>query len=88
MYIPSTFTEWLLQEGLIRNEQYCQLHVNHDLTPVKFKLGIYRDVSKFPYSGGYIWIPPCCTSQVVSVRCSHMLDLTYLLCCLIHFSTD
>ncbi|KAL0268998.1 UNVERIFIED_CONTAM: hypothetical protein PYX00_010750 [Menopon gallinae] len=67
MYIPSTFTEWLIQEGLIRNEQYCQIHVNHDLTPVKFKLGIYRDVSKFPYSGGYIWIPPCCTSHVVSV---------------------
>lgn len=30
-------------------------------------LGMYSDVTKFPYSGGYVWISECCPSRFVSV---------------------
>lgn len=29
--------------------------------------GMYSDVSKFPYSGGYVWISECCPTRFVSV---------------------
>lgn len=67
MYTPTKFTEWLIQQGLIRSEQFCPTHVNNDLSPVSLKLGMYSDVSKFTYSGGYVWISECCPSQFVSV---------------------
>lgn len=30
-------------------------------------VGMYSDVSKFPYSGGYVWISECCPHRFVSV---------------------
>lgn len=30
-------------------------------------LGIYSDVTKFPYTGGYVWISECCPYRFVSV---------------------
>lgn len=64
---PTKFTEWLIQQGLVRSEQVCSSHVNVDLTPIKLKLGMYSDASKFPYSGGYVWISDCCPQKFVSV---------------------
>ncbi|XP_072383647.1 uncharacterized protein row isoform X2 [Diabrotica undecimpunctata] len=62
MHAPPKFTEWLIQQGLIRSEQKCTVHTNTQL-----KLGMYSDVSKFPYSGGYVWISECCPQRFVSV---------------------
>lgn len=28
---------------------------------------MYSDATKFPYSGGYVWISDCCPSRFVSV---------------------
>lgn len=28
---------------------------------------MYSDVTKFPYSGGYVWISECCPTRFVSV---------------------
>ncbi|XP_069703661.1 uncharacterized protein [Periplaneta americana] len=68
MFTPTKFTEWLIQQGLVRSEQYCSTHVMPDnVTPIRLKLGMYSDVSKFPYSGGYVWISECCPQRFVSV---------------------
>uniref|UniRef100_A0A182NQZ6 C2H2-type domain-containing protein n=1 Tax=Anopheles dirus TaxID=7168 RepID=A0A182NQZ6_9DIPT len=56
------FTEWLIQQGLIKSEQTCQIHNDKLL-----KLGMYSDTSKFPYSGGYFWISDCCPTRFTSV---------------------
>ncbi|XP_052903008.1 uncharacterized protein LOC128310410 [Anopheles moucheti] len=56
------FTEWLIQQGLIKSEQTCQIHYDKPL-----KLGMYSDTSKFPYSGGYFWISDCCPTRFTSV---------------------
>ena len=47
---PAKFTEWLIQQGLVPPEQYC------NITKKKLKLGMYSDSKKFPHSGGYVWI--------------------------------
>ncbi|XP_016953460.1 uncharacterized protein LOC108026807 [Drosophila biarmipes] len=62
MLTPNKFCEWLLQEGLLRAQQHCINHRNNEL-----KLGIYSDVTKFPYTGGYVWISDCCPYRFVSV---------------------
>ncbi|XP_044727115.1 uncharacterized protein LOC123290836 isoform X2 [Chrysoperla carnea] len=62
MHTPTKFTEWLIQQGLVRSEQTCVVHPQ-----TKLKLGMYSDVSKFPYSGGYVWISECCPQRFVSV---------------------
>ncbi|CAG9814476.1 unnamed protein product [Phaedon cochleariae] len=62
MHAPTKFTEWLIQQGLVRSEQKCSVH-----TSTQLKLGMYSDVSKFPYSGGYVWISECCPQRFVSV---------------------
>ncbi|CAH1368360.1 unnamed protein product [Tenebrio molitor] len=62
MYPPTKFTEWLIQQGLVRSEQKCSIHAANAL-----KLGMYSDASKFPYSGGYVWISECCPQRFVSV---------------------
>lgn len=67
MFTPTKFTEWLIQQGLVRSEHYCSTHKNSDNSPVKLKLGMYSDMSKFPYSGGYVWISDCCPQRFVSV---------------------
>ena len=48
VHSPAKFTEWLIQQGLVRSEQFDG--------KVKLKLGMYSDGKKFPHSGGYVWI--------------------------------
>lgn len=62
MHPAVKFTEWLIQNGLIKSEQQCQVHAGRNL-----KLGMYSDAAKFPYSGGYVWISQCCPTRFVSV---------------------
>ncbi|XP_055539960.1 uncharacterized protein LOC129726840 [Wyeomyia smithii] len=62
MHTATKFTEWLIQQGLVKSEQYCQVHRGTAL-----KLGMYSDASKFPYSGGYVWISECCPTRFISV---------------------
>ena len=62
MHPAVKFTEWLIQNGLIKSEQQCQVHSGRNL-----KLGMYSDAAKFPYSGGYVWISQCCPTRFVSV---------------------
>ena len=68
IYSPTKFTEWLIQQGMVRSEQCCLSHVGPDSKPVKLKLGMYSDASKFPYSGGYVWISECCPRRFVFPR--------------------
>ncbi|XP_038206753.1 uncharacterized protein LOC119828582, partial [Zerene cesonia] len=69
VHTPMKFTEWLIQQGLVRSEQWCAIHVGN-----KLKLGMYSDVSKFPYSGGYVWISECCPTRFVSVFSSSIFE--------------
>ncbi|XP_075992723.1 zinc finger domain-containing protein relative of woc [Anticarsia gemmatalis] len=69
MHTPMKFTEWLIQQGLVRSEQWCVIHNGN-----KLKLGMYSDVSKFPYSGGYVWISECCPTRFVSVYSSSIFE--------------
>ncbi|CAH2067484.1 unnamed protein product, partial [Iphiclides podalirius] len=69
IHTPMKFTEWLIQQGLVRCEQWCLLHPQN-----KLKLGMYSDVSKFPYSGGYVWISECCPTRFVSVFSSSIFE--------------
>lgn len=62
MHQAVKFTEWLIQQGLVKSEQMCQVHSGRNL-----KLGMYSDAAKFPYSGGYVWISQCCPTRFVSV---------------------
>lgn len=62
MHAPAKFTEWLIQQGLIRSEMDCHLHPGTAL-----KLGLYSEVNRFPYSGGYVWISECCKQKFSSV---------------------
>lgn len=62
MHQAVKFTEWLIQQGLVKSEQCCQVHTSRAL-----KLGMYSDAAKFPYSGGYVWISQCCPTRFVSV---------------------
>ena len=56
---PAKFTEWLIQQGLVRSEQFE--------AGVKLKLGMYSDGKKFPHSGGYVWIQEGQSSKYTSV---------------------
>lgn len=88
MHSATKYTEWLIQQGLVRSEQSCQLHSKSNLklgelgplamamralSTVDFsrfsreRTGMYSDATKFPYSGGYVWISDCCPSRFVSV---------------------
>ncbi|XP_076270837.1 uncharacterized protein LOC143202853 isoform X2 [Rhynchophorus ferrugineus] len=62
MYQAAKSTEWLIQQGLIKSQQTCSAHSSNQL-----KLGMYSDVTKFPHSGGYVWISECCPQRFVSV---------------------
>lgn len=66
MYSAVKFTEWLIQQGLVRSEQVCKKHSYGNATK-KLKLGMYSDAGTFPYSGGYVWISSCCPDRFVSV---------------------
>ncbi|XP_071454647.1 uncharacterized protein [Hetaerina americana] len=67
LLFPSELTEWLIQQGLIRVEQKCHTHLDSMFQPIPFKLGIYFDSSKFPNSGGYVWVSDCCGQRHLSV---------------------
>ncbi|XP_062136232.1 uncharacterized protein LOC133845704 [Drosophila sulfurigaster albostrigata] len=69
MLTPNKFCEWLLQEGLLRSQQHCINHRNNEM-----KLGVYSDISKFPYTGGYVWISDCCPYRFVSVFNNSMFE--------------
>ena len=56
---PAKFTEWLIQQGLVRSEQFE--------AGVKLKLGMYSDGKKFPHSGGYVWIQEGQSNKYTSV---------------------
>ena len=64
VHTPAKFTEWLIQQGLVRSEQY-------EMVPgsgkVKLKLGMYSDGKKFPHSGGYVWIQDGLPNKYTSV---------------------
>ena len=62
MYAATKFTEWLIQQGLVRAEQFCGKHPMQ-----KLKLGMYSDAGTFPCSGGYVWISSCCPDRFISV---------------------
>lgn len=67
MFSATKFAEWLIQQGLIRSEQYClQCSKYKNLPKTKLKLGMYSDQGTFPYSGGYVWISTCCQEKYVS----------------------
>lgn len=72
---PPQFTEWLLQHGMLRAEQHCTSH-GKGKTHQALKLGMYSDSSKFPFSGGYVWISECCASQFVSVFAGSLFEAT------------
>ncbi|XP_059476655.1 uncharacterized protein LOC132197399 [Neocloeon triangulifer] len=67
VHSPTKFTEWLIQQGLVRSEQVCSTHRDQYNNPYKLKLGMYSDNTKFPFSGGYVWISECCPQKFVSV---------------------
>ncbi|XP_012285507.1 uncharacterized protein LOC105702483 isoform X3 [Orussus abietinus] len=66
MFSATKFAEWLIQQGLVRSEQYCTTH-SKGYQKIKLKLGMYSDTGTFPYSGGYVWISSCCPDRFVSV---------------------
>ncbi|XP_053982291.1 uncharacterized protein LOC128878260 isoform X1 [Hylaeus volcanicus] len=66
MFSATKFAEWLIQQGLVKSEQYCVQHSNN-YQKTKLKLGMYSDQGTFPYSGGYVWISSCCPDRYVSV---------------------
>lgn len=66
MFSATKFTEWLIQQGLVKSEQYCLQHNTNDQQN-KLKLGMFNDQGTFPYSGGYVWISTCCPDRFVSV---------------------
>ncbi|XP_011867897.1 PREDICTED: uncharacterized protein LOC105562025 isoform X2 [Vollenhovia emeryi] len=66
MFSATKFAEWLIQQGLVKSEQYCLQH-NLNYQKPKLKLGMYSDQGTFPYSGGYVWISSCCPDRFVSV---------------------
>jgi len=61
---PAKFTEWLIQQGLVRSEQYENVSGQGK---VKLKLGMYSDGKKFPHSGGYVWIQEGSSNKYISV---------------------
>lgn len=65
MYSATKFAEWLIQQGLVKSEQFCTQHNNNYQR--KLKLGMYSDPGTFPYSGGYVWISECCADRFVSL---------------------
>lgn len=61
------FTEWLIERGLVRNNQSCQVHIDKQGCQISYKLGLYPNIHKFPHSGGYVWVSECCPSKWISV---------------------
>ena len=64
VHTPAKFTEWLIQQGLVRSEQFEKGPGGHK---IKLKLGMYSDGKKFPHSGGYVWIQEGQSNKYTSV---------------------
>jgi len=64
VHTPAKFTEWLIQQSLVRSEQYETVP---GTGKVKLKLGMYSDGKKFPHSGGYVWIQEGVSNKYTSV---------------------
>ncbi|CAG7837411.1 unnamed protein product [Allacma fusca] len=77
VFAPSRFTEWLMQKGLLRLEHKCFLHKGEDGLPVQFKLGMYSDKDKEPFSGGYVWISDCCSGRQIPVYEGSIFDSSH-----------
>ena len=68
VHTPAKFTEWLIQQGLVRSEQFeDEISVKSGKTKIKLKLGMYSDGKKFPHSGGYVWIQEGQSNKYTSV---------------------
>ncbi|XP_039278368.1 uncharacterized protein LOC111062200 isoform X1 [Nilaparvata lugens] len=67
LHTATKFTEWLIQQGLLKREQFCSTHLDDELKPVKLQLGVYSDPSKYQNSGGYVWLSECCPQKSKSV---------------------
>jgi len=71
IHTPAKFTEWLIQQGLVRSEQYDKSSGNK----VKLKLGMYSDGKRFPNSGGYVWLHEGGVSKFTSVFRGSIFEL-------------
>ena len=88
VHTPAKFTEWLIQQGLVRSEQYDTLPGGGK---TKLKLGMYSDGKKFPHSGGYVWIQEGAANKYTSVFKGSIFEMaasppTVLLKLLYHWS--
>jgi len=72
VHTPAKFTEWLIQQGMVRSEQYD----NSGGGKVKLKLGMYSDGKKFPHSGGYVWIQEGAANKYTSVYKGSIFETT------------
>jgi hypothetical protein len=61
MQTPAKFTEWLIQKSLLRMDHKCTMH------QAPYKLGMYSDSEKYPYSGGYVFTADCCPDKQLPV---------------------
>jgi len=88
VHTPAKFTEWLIQQGLVRSEQYDTIQGGGK---TKLKLGMYSDGKKFPHSGGYVWIQEGAVNKYTSVFKGSIFEMaasppTVLLKLLYHWS--
>jgi len=72
VHTPAKFTEWLIQQGMVRSEQYDTSNGGK----VKLKLGMYSDGKKFPHSGGYVWIQEGAANKYTSVYKGSIFETT------------
>jgi len=72
VHTPAKFTEWLIQQGLVRSEQYD----NTSMGRIKLKLGMYSDGKKFPHSGGYVWIQEGAANKYTSVYKGSIFEIS------------
>ena len=88
MHAPAKFTEWLIQQGLVRSEQYDTIQGGGK---TKLKLRMYSDGKEFPHSGGYVWIQEGAVNKYTSVFKGSIFEMaasppTVLLKLLYHWS--
>jgi len=83
---PAKFTEWLLQNGLVRTEQYEVVNGEK----LKLKLGMYSDGKRFASSGGYVWLhsdrsdvkyTSVLKGSIFEIAPTNALKLIYHWCC-------
>lgn len=62
VHTPAKFTEWLMRRGILKLDHFCEPHGRQP-----FKLGMYSDTNRQPFSGGYVWTSECCPEKQISV---------------------